>query len=134
MAYRGIISPSKDCANHMLDCQHALIYKQEVKDQDCHSLQQTIQDLEMKCQKKDERILELENETCLLLTKCRENRESCDTKMSLKKDMSNIQTTAQSLESLLEVKKFLQLLNDPEAIQNLIKVYMCVYVCVCVCV
>ena len=128
MALEGSMSPNKGVSNNMLDCtsgKHSLNYERDIKDQDCRSLEQTIQELKMKLEYKDKRILELENEMHHIRIKLRENRENGDMKM-----LPNEATTTPSQENLMEASKDLKkvpsLAKDSEANQKHMKVCMCV--------
>lgn len=128
MALEGSMSPNKGCTNNLLDCSiHcSLPCDRELKDQGIRSFEQVIQELRLKCENKDKRILELENEIVHVKNKLRENKENGDIKLLPSEVVPNVSTPTQSVESLLEnikdLKKALNLTKDPEALQKLIKV------------
>lgn len=127
MALEGSMSPNKGCTNNLLDCSiHcSLPCDRELKDQGIRSFEQAIQELRLKCENKDKRILELENEIVHVKNKLRENKENGDIKLLPSEVVPNVSTSTQSVESLLEnikdLKKALNLTKDPEALQKLIK-------------
>jgi len=128
MALEGSMSPNKGCSNNLLDCnstKHEQILSRlpcelGLKDQEIRSLEQTVQEFRLKCENKDKRILDLENEMAHIKIKIRDNKEIGDIKL-----LPNEPTSSQSVESLLEtireLKKALSLSKDSEALQKIVK-------------